>query len=145
VTQELDCLPEGVLLEPGRITVTFEQAQEALEKLLALPWHRQRLRPVRATGAVHRCEPSNNHSRRRATIEADWSGSSNVCVRRLQQGSETAAMMREATASSRLKVRKSAQTCRSPVVTPICPYTSEPSAIGEFESGSPQTDAYMEG
>ena len=36
MTQELDCLPEGVLLEPGRITVTFEQAQEALEKRLAL-------------------------------------------------------------------------------------------------------------
>ncbi len=36
VAQELESLPEGVRLEPGRITVTFEQALEALEKLLAL-------------------------------------------------------------------------------------------------------------
>ena len=36
VTQELENLPEGVRLEPGRITVTFDQAQQALEKLLAL-------------------------------------------------------------------------------------------------------------
>jgi hypothetical protein len=34
--QELEDLPEGVRLEPGRITVTFDQAQQALEKLLAL-------------------------------------------------------------------------------------------------------------
>lgn len=36
LTQELENLPDGVHLEPGRITVTFEQAQQALEKLLAL-------------------------------------------------------------------------------------------------------------
>jgi hypothetical protein len=36
LTQELESLPKGVLLEPGRITVTFDHAQEALEKLLAL-------------------------------------------------------------------------------------------------------------
>jgi hypothetical protein len=36
VNQELESLPEGVRLEPGRITVTFDDAQEALEKLLAL-------------------------------------------------------------------------------------------------------------
>lgn len=36
LTQELENLPEGVRLEPGRITVTFGQAQQALEKLLAL-------------------------------------------------------------------------------------------------------------
>ena len=36
VTQEFENLPEGVWLEPGRITVTFDQAQQALEKLLAL-------------------------------------------------------------------------------------------------------------
>jgi hypothetical protein len=36
LTQELENLPEGVRLEPGRITVTFDQTQEALEKLLAL-------------------------------------------------------------------------------------------------------------
>jgi hypothetical protein len=36
LTQELENLPEGVRLEPGRITVTFDQAQQALEKLLAL-------------------------------------------------------------------------------------------------------------
>ncbi len=34
--QDLGDLPEGVRLEPGRITVTFDQAQQALEKLLAL-------------------------------------------------------------------------------------------------------------
>ena len=36
LAQELENLPDGVRLEPGRITVTFEQAQQALEKLLAL-------------------------------------------------------------------------------------------------------------
>jgi hypothetical protein len=36
VTQELENLPEGVRLEPGRITVTFHEPQQALEKLLAL-------------------------------------------------------------------------------------------------------------
>ena len=36
LTQELENLPEGVRLEPGRITVTFDHAQQALEKLLAL-------------------------------------------------------------------------------------------------------------
>lgn len=34
--QEFDNLPAGVRLEPGRITVTFDQPQQALEKLLAL-------------------------------------------------------------------------------------------------------------
>jgi hypothetical protein len=34
--QELENLPEGVRLEPGRITVTFQEPREALEKLLAL-------------------------------------------------------------------------------------------------------------
>lgn len=36
VNQELANLPQGVHLEPGRITVSFEEPQEALEKLLAL-------------------------------------------------------------------------------------------------------------
>jgi hypothetical protein len=36
LTQEFVNLPAGVGLEPGRITVTFNQPQEALEKLLAL-------------------------------------------------------------------------------------------------------------
>jgi hypothetical protein len=36
LTQELENLPAGLHLEPGRITVTFDQAQQALEKLLAL-------------------------------------------------------------------------------------------------------------
>lgn len=36
VAQALENLPEGVRLEPGRITVTFDHAQQALEKLLAL-------------------------------------------------------------------------------------------------------------
>jgi hypothetical protein len=36
LTQEFDDLPAGVLLEPGRITVTFDQPPQALEKLLAL-------------------------------------------------------------------------------------------------------------
>jgi hypothetical protein len=36
LAQEFENLPEGVLLEPGRITVTFDHAQQALEKLLAL-------------------------------------------------------------------------------------------------------------
>ena len=36
LTQEFENLPSGVGLEPGRITVTFEQPQQALEKLLAL-------------------------------------------------------------------------------------------------------------
>jgi hypothetical protein len=34
--QEWENLPEGVRLEPGRITVTFQEPQQALEKLLAL-------------------------------------------------------------------------------------------------------------
>jgi hypothetical protein len=34
--QELENLPEGVRLEPGRITVTFHEPRQALEKLLAL-------------------------------------------------------------------------------------------------------------
>lgn len=36
LTQEFDNLPEGIRLEPGRITVIFDRPQEALEKLLAL-------------------------------------------------------------------------------------------------------------
>jgi hypothetical protein len=36
VTQELENLPEGVALEPGRITVAFDDPRQALEKLLAL-------------------------------------------------------------------------------------------------------------
>ncbi len=36
VSQELENLPAGVRLESGRITITFDQPQEALEKLLAL-------------------------------------------------------------------------------------------------------------
>jgi hypothetical protein len=36
LAQELENLPDGVRLEPGRITVSFDQAQQALEKLLAL-------------------------------------------------------------------------------------------------------------
>ena len=36
LTQEFENLPEGVRLEPGQITVTFDQPQQALEKLLAL-------------------------------------------------------------------------------------------------------------
>ena len=36
LAQELENLPDGVRLEPGRITVTFCQPQQALEKLLAL-------------------------------------------------------------------------------------------------------------
>jgi len=34
--QEFVNLPAGVDLEPGRISVTFDQPQQALEKLLAL-------------------------------------------------------------------------------------------------------------
>ena len=36
LTQEFANLPAGIRLEPGRITVTFDQPQQALEKLLAL-------------------------------------------------------------------------------------------------------------
>jgi hypothetical protein len=36
LTQEFENLPSGIRLEPGRITVTFDRAQHALEKLLAL-------------------------------------------------------------------------------------------------------------
>jgi hypothetical protein len=36
VNQDWASLPAGVRLEPGRLTVEFEQPQEALEKLLAL-------------------------------------------------------------------------------------------------------------
>lgn len=36
VNQEFDSLPPGVHVEPGRITVEFEQPQQALERLLAL-------------------------------------------------------------------------------------------------------------
>jgi hypothetical protein len=34
--QEFANLPEGVCLEPGRITLTFDEPRQALEKLLAL-------------------------------------------------------------------------------------------------------------
>jgi len=36
VNQQLGNLPAGVRLEPGRVTVEFEEPREALEKLLAL-------------------------------------------------------------------------------------------------------------
>ncbi len=36
VNQEFENLPAGVRLEPGRITVEFEEPQQGLEKLLAL-------------------------------------------------------------------------------------------------------------
>lgn len=36
VNQELENLPTGVRLEPGRITVEFSEPQQGLEKLLAL-------------------------------------------------------------------------------------------------------------
>jgi hypothetical protein len=36
VNQGFDNLPAGILLEPGRITVEFEEPQQGLEKLLAL-------------------------------------------------------------------------------------------------------------
>ena len=36
LTQEFGNLPAGVALEAGRITVTFDRPQQALEKLLAL-------------------------------------------------------------------------------------------------------------
>jgi hypothetical protein len=36
VNQELTSLPAGVRLQPGRITVDFQEPHEALEKLLAL-------------------------------------------------------------------------------------------------------------
>ncbi len=36
VRQEFDNLPEGVSLEPGRITISFDDPRQALEKLLAL-------------------------------------------------------------------------------------------------------------
>src|ERR1035437_4560393 len=36
LTQEFEDLPAGVRLEPGRITITFDRPQQALEKLLAL-------------------------------------------------------------------------------------------------------------
>ena len=36
VNQEFESLPVGVRLEPGRITVEFEEPQQGLEKLLAL-------------------------------------------------------------------------------------------------------------
>ena len=36
VNQEFENLPSGVRLEPGRITVEFDQPQQGLEKLLAL-------------------------------------------------------------------------------------------------------------
>jgi hypothetical protein len=36
VNQQLDNLPSGVAIMPGRITVTFDSSREALEKLLAL-------------------------------------------------------------------------------------------------------------
>ena len=36
VNQEFEDLPTGVRFEPGRITITFDQPQQALEKLLAL-------------------------------------------------------------------------------------------------------------
>ena len=36
VDQQLDTLPPGVSITPGRISVTFDSSREALEKLLAL-------------------------------------------------------------------------------------------------------------
>lgn len=36
VNQEIDNLPEGVTITPGKITVTFETSRQALERLLAL-------------------------------------------------------------------------------------------------------------
>src|ERR1035437_7285711 len=36
LTQEFEDLSAGVRLEPGRITITFDRPQQALEKLLAL-------------------------------------------------------------------------------------------------------------
>lgn len=36
VNQEFESLPPGVALEPGRITVEFDEPRQALEKLLAL-------------------------------------------------------------------------------------------------------------
>jgi hypothetical protein len=36
LSQEFDDLPTGIGLEPGRITVTFDHPQQALEKLLSL-------------------------------------------------------------------------------------------------------------
>jgi hypothetical protein len=36
INQEFDDLPPGVHMEGGRITVEFDQPQQALEKLLAL-------------------------------------------------------------------------------------------------------------
>jgi hypothetical protein len=36
VNQEWEALPEGVDLQPGRITIRFETCQEALQKMLAL-------------------------------------------------------------------------------------------------------------
>jgi hypothetical protein len=36
INQRIAGLPEGVTLKPGEITVRFSNAQEALEKLLAL-------------------------------------------------------------------------------------------------------------
>ena len=36
VNQEFENLPSGVQIQPGRITVEFDQPQQALEKLLAL-------------------------------------------------------------------------------------------------------------
>jgi hypothetical protein len=36
VNQALENLPEGVSITPGRITVTFNTTQQALERLLAL-------------------------------------------------------------------------------------------------------------
>jgi len=36
VNQELENLPKGIQLEPGRIIVSFSEPQQALEKLLAL-------------------------------------------------------------------------------------------------------------
>jgi hypothetical protein len=36
VNQQLEGLPEGIVIEPGRITLRFTTSREALEKLLAL-------------------------------------------------------------------------------------------------------------
>ena len=36
LAQELENLPDGVLLQPGQITVTFDDPHQALEKLMAL-------------------------------------------------------------------------------------------------------------
>jgi hypothetical protein len=66
--QELENLPEGIRLEPGRITVMFDQPQQALEKLLALAMAIGN----NLEGFERRVLPSNSHAAKTSIDHRDY-------------------------------------------------------------------------